>query len=114
MKWGCKGAAREIGSLQVDFSLQKFFMWGRATGLPIWLSHCLGLGLGLVERQRLESCSWMGAAKGLSKEGPSWRRIYLARTSYGTSYGFYQLTSRVPFQRILFYDYVLTLGNNVK
>lgn len=70
MKWGCKGAAKEIGSLQIDFSLQNFFMWGRAMGLPVWLNHCLGLGLVLAERQSLElqlDWSCKGAVKGRSK-----------------------------------------------
>lgn len=51
MKWGCKYAVKETGCLQVDISLQKFFMWGRAVWLPVWLSHCLASGLGLVEAE---------------------------------------------------------------
>jgi len=43
-------------------------MWGRAIGLPVWLSHCLGLGL--AERQDLElHLDWgcKGSVKGRSK-----------------------------------------------
>lgn len=54
MKWGCKGAAKGIGSLQADFSLWKFFLLGKALGLSEGLSQCLGLELRLVERQNVE------------------------------------------------------------
>lgn len=78
--------------------------------LPIMLSHCLGLGL--VERQSLEllyrGCK--GAITGKSKLEMS----FSFKCFIWDFMWFYQLTSRVLFQPILFYDYVLTLGNNVK
>lgn len=65
-----------------------------------------------VGRQKLELQLHWGC-KGAIKRRSKLEKKSLVRTSCGTSCEFYQSTSRVPFQPILFYDYVLTLGNNV-
>lgn len=75
-------------------------------GLSMWLSQCQGLQLGLVEAEPRAAVDWGCQRKECSGEG-----LFLQELHMGLCVG---LTSRVLPQPILFCDYVLTLGNNVK